>query len=242
MKKTLIFAAAATLGIAALAATSTGGAGATKPDDDGGHKVWICHVVEGQGELKNGYNLIEVDEAAIESEGHQNHVSKDGRRDIIPAPYGAQSRCLVPDPPNRPPVETDWTGPEPSCAARERGSDPHRDDVLVHVRSSDLDVRRDGDHDPADADAEPDRGRGRGRVTSRTRSRSRRSFRPPAVRRQPVTPAAVTPTVEAAAVTVATAPTGTLPTTGGETLAIFLVGLATLLAGAGLVTWSRRTA
>ena len=71
---------------------SAGGAGATKPDDDGGHEVWICHVVEGQGELKNGYNLIQVDQAAIESEGHQNHVSKDGRRDIIPAPYGAQSQ------------------------------------------------------------------------------------------------------------------------------------------------------
>ncbi len=35
MKKTLIFAAVAMLGIAALGATSTGGAGATKPDDDG---------------------------------------------------------------------------------------------------------------------------------------------------------------------------------------------------------------
>ena len=60
---------------------------------------------------------------------------------------------------------------------------------------------------------------------------------PPAGGTPPVTPA-----VEAAAVTIATAPTGTLPTTGSETLAIFLVGLATLLAGAGLVTWSRRTA
>ena len=78
------------LGFAALGAMSTGGAGATKPDDEGEHKVWVCHVVEGQGELKNGYNLIEVDVAAVETEGHLNHVSNDGlRRDIIPAPYGA---------------------------------------------------------------------------------------------------------------------------------------------------------
>ena len=108
MKKTLIFAAATMLGFAALGAMSPGGAGATKPDDEGEHKVWVCHVVEGQGELKNGYNLIEVDVAAVETEGHLNHVSNDGlRRDIIPAPYGALSQCIpVPEAPEKAPMET----------------------------------------------------------------------------------------------------------------------------------------
>lgn len=82
--------------LAALAVTlfiGAGAASATKPDDEGVHKTWICHVVNGEGELKNGYNLIEVDLAATNGPDHYQHVSNDGRHDIIPAPGGEFSTC-----------------------------------------------------------------------------------------------------------------------------------------------------
>lgn len=47
-------------------------------------KVGVCHVVEGKGELGNGYNFICIDESAVETEGHNNHETKDGRKDIFP--------------------------------------------------------------------------------------------------------------------------------------------------------------
>jgi len=47
------------------------------------HKVTICHAVTGQGETKNGYNIITVDKDSIAT-GHANE-SVDGRTDIIPA-------------------------------------------------------------------------------------------------------------------------------------------------------------
>ncbi len=64
-----------------------GAAGATQPVD-GVHKVTICHAVDGLGETKHGYNVIEVDIASIvtpqnESQDHGHHVH-DGRTDIIP--------------------------------------------------------------------------------------------------------------------------------------------------------------
>ncbi len=242
MKRALVFAATTMLGIATLAAS---GAGATKPDEDGGHKVWICHVVEGQGELKNGYNLIYVDEAAIQSEGHLNHVSKDGQRDIIPAPYGAQSRCIMPVMPEKPPVETEWTGPGPSCTARSVEQtrtvttysyefDPvawtyvETATTTEQTRTLSLTQAEAATCDLPDEESLPPVVPPPGGTTP---------TETPAV----MTPTAATPAVEAAGATVTGTPTS-LPATGGETLTIFLIGLATLLAGAGLVTWSRRTA
>ena len=70
---------------------------------------------------------------------------------------------------------------------------------------------------------------------------------PPVVETPAVTPVVATPVVEVApavevaGTTVAAAPMA-LPATGGETWTIFVVGLATLLAGAGLVKLSRHTA
>ena len=61
-------------------------ASATKPNPD--HKVTICHAVNGEGETKNGYNIITVDVASILKEGHDEHSkTKDGvtHYDIIPA-------------------------------------------------------------------------------------------------------------------------------------------------------------
>ena len=47
------------------------------------HKVTICHAVNGQGETKNGYNIITVDKDSIAT-GHATE-SVDGKTDIIPA-------------------------------------------------------------------------------------------------------------------------------------------------------------
>jgi LPXTG-motif cell wall-anchored protein len=241
MKKALVFAAVAMLGVAAFGAASTGGVGATKPDDEGEHKVWICHVVEGQGELKNGYNLIEVDVAAVETEGHRNHVSKDGRRDIIPAPYGAQSQCIMPDLPAKPPVETEWIGPRPNCTAQSVEQtrtvttysytfDPVAWTYVETATTTEQTRTLSLTPDEVAACKLPE-------------EQSLPPAVPPPVGTTPavVTPAVVTPAVQAAGATVAAAPTS-LPTTGGETWTIFLIGLATLLTGAGLVTLSRRTA
>ena len=58
----------------------TGGTtNATRPDPE--HKVWICHATSGMGELKNGYNLIEVDESAVEA--HLAHVMDNSKFGLL---------------------------------------------------------------------------------------------------------------------------------------------------------------
>ena len=55
---------------------------ATTPDDDGNHKVTICHVTNSD---TNQFVLIEVDVAAFDGGGandHRHHESKDGRIDF----------------------------------------------------------------------------------------------------------------------------------------------------------------
>jgi LPXTG-motif cell wall-anchored protein len=69
-----------TILVAMLVAFLMGGswAWATQPT---GHKVDVCHATSGEGELKNGYNLINVDIASAgypDSEGNNNHASHDG--------------------------------------------------------------------------------------------------------------------------------------------------------------------
>ena len=56
---------------------AAGTATATKPNDDGEHKVWVCHATSGLGELKNGYDLIYVDVASTKGEAHLAHATTD---------------------------------------------------------------------------------------------------------------------------------------------------------------------
>jgi LPXTG-motif cell wall-anchored protein len=250
MKKTLIFAAVAMLGAAALGAASTGGVGATKPDDEGEHKVWICHATAGLGELKNGYDLIEVDVASTKYEAHLAHATTDPKNNskfgvlYDKIDVGQGSDCGgVPTKDDK--VEyTEWLGPQPSCTAQ---SVEQTRTVTTYTYT----------FDPVTSTWVE-----KVTTTEQTRTLSltpeevakcnvpeEKSLPPvvppggttPAVTPAVVTPAVVTPAVEAAGATVAAAPTA-LPTTGGETWTIFLVGLATLLTGAGLLRLSRRTA
>ena len=109
MKRTIIGAA---LGLTAIIGVGAA-VNADRPSDN--EKVWVCHVVNGQGEFKNGYNLIHVDSSAADGEGrndHTQHEANDGRRDLIPAPGGANSTCgATPPDTTEPPVET--VGPSP---------------------------------------------------------------------------------------------------------------------------------
>ena len=77
--------------IAALAVVSTtsasvdvgnsGGSSRGLTNDE--RKVTICHAVKGEGETKNGYNIISVDKDSI-NPGHAQH-NEEGKTDIIPA-------------------------------------------------------------------------------------------------------------------------------------------------------------
>ena len=64
----LVAAGALVAGFGVVAGTTASADG--KTDEE--HKVWICHATSGQGELKNGYNLIEVDDDAVAA--HRAHV------------------------------------------------------------------------------------------------------------------------------------------------------------------------
>jgi LPXTG-motif cell wall-anchored protein len=252
MKKALVFAAVAMLGVAAFGAASTGGVGATNPDDEGEHKVWICHATAGLGELKNGYDLIEVDVASTKYQAHLAHATTDPKKNSTfgvlydKIDVGEGSDCGgIPTKDDK--VEyTEWIGPQPSCIAQ---SVEQTRTVTTYSYT----------FDPVASKYVE-----KATTTEETRTLSltpeevakcnvpeEKSLPPvvpppggttPAVVTPAVAPpAVVTPAVQAAGATVAAAPTS-LPTTGGETWTIFLIGLATLLTGAGLVTLSRRTA
>lgn len=69
--------------VAMLALAMTIPASATPKDDDGEHKVTICHVTNS---TSNPWVIIEVDVAAFDGEGkndHTHHESKDGRTDVV---------------------------------------------------------------------------------------------------------------------------------------------------------------
>lgn len=58
-------------------------AGATPADENGEHKVTICHVTNS---TSNPFVVISVDVAAFDGEGnndHSRHISKDGRVDQL---------------------------------------------------------------------------------------------------------------------------------------------------------------
>ncbi len=54
-----------------------GGATASADQPSEGHKVWVCHATAGLGELKNGYDLIEVDTSSTQYEAHLAHATED---------------------------------------------------------------------------------------------------------------------------------------------------------------------
>jgi LPXTG-motif cell wall-anchored protein len=121
--------AVALLGISAIGAVAP--AGATKPDPDGEHKVWVCHATSGQGELKNGYNLIYVDVASTVPNGahgendHYGHSTTDPKDnptfgvlydylDVDPNNLPGKCGTQVPQEPSKDPVER-LVGTVPNC-------------------------------------------------------------------------------------------------------------------------------
>ena len=69
-------------------------AAATPRDAAGEHTVTICHVTNS---ATNPFVIIEVDVAAFDGEGkndHAHHVSKDGRVDVV---YDAATMMCVTD-------------------------------------------------------------------------------------------------------------------------------------------------
>ena len=77
MNKRILGGLAAAVMLTGGLAISSGVAQATQADENGEHKVWVCHATSGLGELKNGYNLIEVDVASTQpgydGPGNGNH-------------------------------------------------------------------------------------------------------------------------------------------------------------------------
>lgn len=96
--------------------TFTSPALATKPHPE--HKVWICHATSGLGELKNGYNLIYVDEASTQYQAHKAHATTRPKHNpkfgtlydyLNVDPQNLPGKCARPVPPTtttQPPVTT----------------------------------------------------------------------------------------------------------------------------------------
>lgn len=320
MRKSFIAVAAGLLGISAIGTMAP--AFATKPDSDDVHKVWVCHATAGEGELKNGYNLIYVDVASTvpnnsfhgenDHYGHSTTSPKNNSKygllyDIIDG-VGPNSDCGGPgEPPPMPskdPVEsttavqdcvklevtetstvtkytytwdgTEWVEdestttevttrdmtdeeaaecptqgeppPMPSKDAVEvmTGSEPDCDTLKV---TETYDVTEfaytwDGEVWVESQSTTQD-------LRTRDMTDEEAAACPTEASQGPVPPAAAPTVVEAPVVETPTpvaeapqvAPTPTaLPSTGSETWTIFLIGLATLLAGAGLLALSRRPA
>ena len=125
MRKSFVAVAAALLGISA--AGTMAPALATQPDPDGEHKVWVCHATAGEGELKNGYNLIYVDVASTvpndsfhgenDHYGHATTSPKDNSKYGLLYDYlnvGPDSTCGAPEMPSKDAVEV-MIGSEPDC-------------------------------------------------------------------------------------------------------------------------------
>lgn len=63
-----------------LALSLAGSASATPRDDNGEHKVTVCHATSS---AKNPWVVITVDKASTQERAHAKHVHKDGRTDIV---------------------------------------------------------------------------------------------------------------------------------------------------------------
>jgi LPXTG-motif cell wall-anchored protein len=235
--------AVALLGISAIGAVAP--AGATKPDPDGEHKVWVCHATSGQGELKNGYNLIYVDVASTRPNGahgendHYGHSTtdpKDNRTfgvlydylDVDPNNLPGKCGTQVPPEPSKDPVER-LVGTVPNCET---------ENVTLTYEVTTYSYTWDGttwieSESTTTTEAE------------REMTEQELAACPTQESQGPVPPATETPVPEVAPTAVGDAPTATstaLPATGSEHWAILVIGLTSLLAGTGLLRLSRRPA
>ena len=89
VRKVFAVAGATALAVMMLAAP----AAATPKNDAGEHKITICHVTNSE---TNPYVVIEVDVAAFDGEGkndHTHHVNKDG---LVDVPF-VDGECQVDD-------------------------------------------------------------------------------------------------------------------------------------------------
>ena len=104
MRRSIVAVAVALFGVSAIGTMAP--ALATKPDSGGEHKVWVCHATAGEGELKNGYNLIYVDVASTQPNGsyhgendHYGHANTSPKKN---SKYGLLYDYLDVDPNNLP--------------------------------------------------------------------------------------------------------------------------------------------
>ena len=119
MRRSIVAVAVALFGVSAIGTMAP--ALATKPDPAGEHKVWVCHATAGEGQLKNGYNLIYVDVASTQPNGsyhgendhygHANTRPKDNSKygllyDYLDVdPTNLPGKCGRPEMPSKDPVE-----------------------------------------------------------------------------------------------------------------------------------------
>lgn len=291
MNTTLAAVAAALLGVAAVGvgtASLDNHASATKPD--GEHKVWICHATSGEGELKNGFNLIHVDVASTQYEAHLAHATTDPK---VNREFGAPPQFHLYDmidvdpddncggPPQPPePVVVDVVPPsvtEPDCDVAGVVEIPEvvglvytesvvDGDVTVTVTAAEGYVLAEGSTTswtfpaealaqwpaddprcttppvtPQDPPAEPEPP---AESEPPVESEPPAEPEPPGAEAQGPVPPVVAESPAAGGPKLAPAPTtnapSTLPTTGSSSWVIFLIGLASVISGAGLVASSRR--
>ncbi len=130
MRRSSVAVAVALFGVSAIGTMAP--ALATKPDPDSEHKVWVCHATAGEGELKNGYNLIYVDVASTvpngsyhgenDHYGHANTRPKDNSKygllyDYLDVdPNNLPGKCGKPEMPSKDAVEI-LIGSVPDCDA-----------------------------------------------------------------------------------------------------------------------------
>jgi LPXTG-motif cell wall-anchored protein len=249
--------AIALLGISAIGAVAP--AGATQPDSDGEHKVWVCHATSGLGELKNGYNLIYVDVASTTPNGghgendHYGHSTTDPKDNskfgvlydyLAVDPSNLPGKCgtNIPDEPSKDPVET-LVGSVPDCDT-ETVTDTYTVTTYSYTWDGTAWVESE-----STTTKEVERAMTEQELAACPTEESEGPVPPapptPVVQVAPatatptaVTPTAATPTAATPAAPVATA----LPATGSEHWTILLIGLTSLLAGAGLLRLSRRPA
>jgi LPXTG-motif cell wall-anchored protein len=128
MRRSIVAVAVTLFGVAAIGTITP--ARATQPDPDGQHKVWVCHATAGEGELKNGYNLIYVDEASTQPNGsyhgendHYGHAHTSPKNNskygllydyLGVDPNDLPGKCGRPEMPTKDPVET-LIGSEVDC-------------------------------------------------------------------------------------------------------------------------------
>jgi LPXTG-motif cell wall-anchored protein len=254
MRAKYIAIAVALLGISAMSTVAP--AGATKPDSDGEHKVWVCHATSGLGELKNGYNLIYVDVASTVPNGghgendHYGHSTTDPKDnpkfgvlydylDVDPNNLPGKCGTNIPDEPSKDPVETQAS--VQNCDTK-KVTDTYTVTTYSYTWDGTAWVESES---TTTTNVEREMTEQELAVCPTQESQGPVPPAPTTPVEQVTTPApaAVAPAaVTPAAVTPAAATPTALPVTGSEHWTIVLIGLTSLLAGAGLLRLSRRLA